>query len=187
MSSLPARISPPTLPTQGKIGGDSSLSPHGRVYADKLAEFMNAHYPPGTELAVWTSCLKRTVQTAEPMGREIVQWKGGGFTTPLNCLSMCPAASLAPSPTRALPLSLPLSLSCCPLSTALDEINAGICDGMTYEEIAKVYPAEYAARAAEKFKFVLPTFLIVGRLAVHTSCVEGSFPGSIVGVACPEC
>ena len=112
------------------------MSPHGQVYAHKLAEFMNAHYPPGTELAVWTSCLKRTVQTAEPMGREIVQWKG---------------ESPRPSAT--------LRSCCCPtthvlafVGAALDEINAGICDGMTYEEIAKVYPAEYAARAAEKFK-----------------------------------
>lgn len=96
---------------QGRIGGDAGLSPRGCLYAQRLAEFVKAHYPPGTDLTVWTSCLRRTVQTAEPMGREIVQWKG------------------------------------------LDEINAGICDGMTYEEIAEKMPEEYEARSREKFKY----------------------------------
>jgi hypothetical protein len=43
-------------PPQGKIGGDAGLSPKGIVYSQKLAEFMNAHYPEGTELSVWTRC-----------------------------------------------------------------------------------------------------------------------------------
>jgi broad specificity phosphatase PhoE len=81
--------------SQGLIGGDSSLSPRGIQYAQKLAAFMNKvraalcglqtlfyallfcqHYPPGTDLTVWTSTLRRTVQTASYLGREIVQWKG---------------------------------------------------------------------------------------------------------------
>lgn len=39
---------------------------------------------------------------------------------------------------------------------ALDEIDAGMCDGMTYEEIARVYPTEYAARSANKFTYRYP-------------------------------
>jgi broad specificity phosphatase PhoE len=34
------------------------------------------HYPPGTDLTVWTSCLKRTAQTAAHIHRDIVQWRG---------------------------------------------------------------------------------------------------------------
>ncbi len=33
---------------------------------------------------------------------------------------------------------------------ALDEIDAGICDGMTYNEIKQQMPEEYAARNANK-------------------------------------
>ena len=39
---------------------------------------------------------------------------------------------------------------------ALDEIDAGVCDGMTYEEIAEALPAEYAARGADKFRYRYP-------------------------------
>ena len=47
-----------------------------------------------------------------------------------------------------------LSLAC-PLQAFknLDEIYAGVCDGMTYEEIAQVYPEEAAARKADKFGY----------------------------------
>jgi len=38
----------------------------------------------------------------------------------------------------------------------LDEIYAGVCDGMTYEEIAQVYPEEAAARKADKFGYRYP-------------------------------
>ncbi|PRP89620.1 hypothetical protein PROFUN_00884 [Planoprotostelium fungivorum] len=39
---------------------------------------------------------------------------------------------------------------------ALDEIDAGICDGMTYDEIASAMPEEYAARAANKLRYRYP-------------------------------
>eukprot|EP01114_Cavostelium_apophysatum_P016203 TRINITY_DN4554_c0_g2_i1.p1 TRINITY_DN4554_c0_g2~~TRINITY_DN4554_c0_g2_i1.p1 ORF type:complete len:558 (+),score=68.88 TRINITY_DN4554_c0_g2_i1:27-1676(+) len=39
---------------------------------------------------------------------------------------------------------------------ALDEIDAGICDGMTYEEIAERMPEEFAARAANKLGYRYP-------------------------------
>ncbi|KAI8473607.1 MAG: 6-phosphofructo-2-kinase-domain-containing protein [Monoraphidium minutum] len=39
---------------------------------------------------------------------------------------------------------------------ALDEIDAGICDGMTYAQIAERYPEEYAARKADKLRYRYP-------------------------------
>ena len=39
---------------------------------------------------------------------------------------------------------------------ALDEIDAGVCDGMTYAEIAKVMPHEYEGRAVDKFRYRYP-------------------------------
>ncbi|XP_002991023.2 6-phosphofructo-2-kinase/fructose-2,6-bisphosphatase [Selaginella moellendorffii] len=39
---------------------------------------------------------------------------------------------------------------------ALDEINAGICDGMTYEEIGKKMPDEYLARKLDKLRYRYP-------------------------------
>lgn len=38
----------------------------------------------------------------------------------------------------------------------LDEIDAGVCDGMTYAEIADSMPDDYAARKADKFRYRYP-------------------------------
>ena len=57
--------------TQDRVGGDSSLSPNGRRYASQLANFME-----DIEIdAVWTSTLKRTIQTASRLGLPIQRWK----------------------------------------------------------------------------------------------------------------
>lgn len=37
-----------------------------------------------------------------------------------------------------------------------DEINAGICEGMTYQEIQEKMPEEYAARSRDKYNYVYP-------------------------------
>lgn len=100
---------------QGRIGGDSLLSPRGQAYAARLATFMSQQYPASDDsLQVWTSTLRRTGMTAAPLGRQIIQWK------------------------------------------ALDEIDAGVCDGMTYEAIAAVMPDEYAARSRSKYTYRYP-------------------------------
>jgi broad specificity phosphatase PhoE/predicted kinase len=39
---------------------------------------------------------------------------------------------------------------------ALDEIDAGVCDGMTYAEVARGMPLEYEARASDKFRYRYP-------------------------------
>ncbi|KAL2620363.1 hypothetical protein R1flu_000568 [Riccia fluitans] len=39
---------------------------------------------------------------------------------------------------------------------ALDEINAGVCDGMTYEEIKIEMPEEYTARKLDKLRYRYP-------------------------------
>lgn len=36
---------------------------------------------------------------------------------------------------------------------SLDELDAGVCDGMTYEEIEKYYPEDYANRDEDKFNY----------------------------------
>ncbi|XP_078446915.1 fructose-2,6-bisphosphatase isoform X2 [Wolffia australiana] len=39
---------------------------------------------------------------------------------------------------------------------ALDEINAGVCDGMTYEEIKRNMPDEYGSRKKDKLRYRYP-------------------------------
>ncbi|RWS15472.1 6-phosphofructo-2-kinase/fructose-2:6-bisphosphatase-like protein [Dinothrombium tinctorium] len=96
----------------GRIGGDSELSERGREYARALGKYISEQNIP--RLRVWTSQLKRTIQTAEGIPASQERWK------------------------------------------ALNEIDAGICEEMTYEEIAEKYPEEFALRDQDKFHYRYP-------------------------------
>jgi broad specificity phosphatase PhoE/predicted kinase len=96
--------------TQDRVGGDSSLSPNGRFYANSLSDFMQ-----DVEVdEVWTSTLVRTVQTASRLGRSIQRWK------------------------------------------ILDEIHAGMCDGLTYAEIKEQFPEVAEGRSIDKLRYRYP-------------------------------
>ncbi|XP_071961672.1 6-phosphofructo-2-kinase/fructose-2,6-bisphosphatase 1-like isoform X2 [Antedon mediterranea] len=100
------------LNIEGKIGGDSDLSPRGELYSKALADYMETQNIK--DLKVWTSRLKRTAQTASEVNAPIEQWK------------------------------------------ALDELDAGVCDGMTYEEIQTEHPEEFALRDQDKYHYRYP-------------------------------
>ncbi|KAI0019798.1 6-phosphofructo-2-kinase [Xylariomycetidae sp. FL0641] len=97
----------------GRIGGDADLSPRGEQYAKKLPELVRQSVGGDRPLTVWTSTLKRTIQTARhlPENYNQLQWK------------------------------------------ALDELDAGVCDGMTYQEIKDVYPEDFVARDEDKYNY----------------------------------
>ena len=100
---------------EDRVGGDSELSPRGVAYARSLAAFMESRREDvETDITVWTSQLKRTIQTGKYLPE-------------------------APTPWRA-----------------LDEIAAGVCDGMTYTEIRRSYPYDFAARAEDKLGYRYP-------------------------------
>ncbi|KAK9719508.1 Fructose-2,6-bisphosphatase [Basidiobolus ranarum] len=95
---------------EGKIGGDSILSPRGMQYREALPGLIEKHLA-GEKLTVWTSTMRRTILTAELLSYPKLQWK------------------------------------------ALDELDAGVCDGMTYEEIEVEYPEDFANRDDDKFNY----------------------------------
>ncbi|EDO42538.1 predicted protein [Nematostella vectensis] len=95
---------------KGRIGGDSDLSHRGRLYGEKLAEFMAEQKLQ--DFRVWTSEFKRTIQTTEHIkGVSTEKW------------------------------------------AALNEIDAGVCEGMTYEEIQENFPEDFAKRDEDKFHY----------------------------------
>nr|XP_058905757.1 6-phosphofructo-2-kinase/fructose-2,6-bisphosphatase 1 isoform X3 [Kogia breviceps] len=61
------------LNLRGRIGGDSGLSAQGKQYAYALANFIQSQGI--SSLKVWTSHMKRTIQTAEALGVPYEQWK----------------------------------------------------------------------------------------------------------------
>jgi len=96
----------------GRIGGDSALSPRGQKYATALATFIKSQNIK--DLKVWTSHMRRTIQTAEALGVPYEQWK------------------------------------------ALNEIDAGVCEELTYEEIQENFPEEFAMRDQDKYRYRYP-------------------------------
>ncbi|CAH7683224.1 histidine phosphatase superfamily [Phakopsora pachyrhizi] len=97
---------------EAKIGGDSCLSKRGLEYAKALPALI-ANSISDAPLTVWTSTLKRTIQTAGDLPYPKLTWK------------------------------------------SLDKLDAGVCDGMTYEEIKATehYPEDYAQRDDDKFNY----------------------------------
>uniref|UniRef100_A0A8C7QVB4 6-phosphofructo-2-kinase/fructose-2,6-biphosphatase 1 n=2 Tax=Oncorhynchus mykiss TaxID=8022 RepID=A0A8C7QVB4_ONCMY len=96
----------------GRIGGDSALSPRGHKYATALGGFIKGQHIK--DLKVWTSHMKRTIQTAEHLGIPYEQWK------------------------------------------ALNEIDAGVCEELTYEDIQENHPEEFALRDQDKYRYRYP-------------------------------
>ncbi|SMR63084.1 unnamed protein product [Zymoseptoria tritici ST99CH_3D1] len=154
----------------GKIGGDSDLAPEGLLYARSLTLFMNekrkewdlkqietlkkTHFPPqpgdvtppnphyhpqspdslssqdaslyaeGEQLGyepkpfcVWTSMLKRSIQTAQYFDDDEYDSKQ---------------------------------------MRMLDELNAGVMEGLTYNCISTQFPSEYRSRKADKLHYRYP-------------------------------
>ncbi|CAB62425.1 6PF2K domain-containing protein [Schizosaccharomyces pombe] len=96
---------------EGKIGGDSSLSPQGLKYAALLPEYV-AKFSIGEKgLTVWTSSMARTIQTARHLNCQKLEWR------------------------------------------ALDELDAGTCDGFTYDYIEQNFPHEAELRNNDKFHY----------------------------------
>lgn len=58
---------------KGLIGGDSDLSVRGKLYAEALANYINDQNIEG--LRVWTSWLKRTIQTVAEIKAPQERWK----------------------------------------------------------------------------------------------------------------
>lgn len=136
----------------GKLGGDSDLTEAGQQYAHDLHTFITQkrmdwlveqknkiaqssfppmpgdHTPPYPEVnqeldeknfCVWTSMLKRSVQTAD-------DFDDAGDEYDVKNWEM------------------------------LNELNAGLFEGMTYEEIARKFPGEYEKRSKDKLHYVYP-------------------------------
>ena len=101
---------------EGKIGGDANISPRGEEYARTLPSLVAKSIEDDRKLTIWTSTLKRTIQTARFLAKSPhvvtkLEWK------------------------------------------ALDELDSGMCDGLTYEQIADTYPEDFAARDEDKYNY----------------------------------
>lgn len=112
-------------------------------FAGALAKFVGEQNLKN--LKVWTSQLRRSIQTAEALNVPYEQWKA------LNEIdAVCPSAS--PSSFKLLPSLFIFSKPhvCC-------VCQQGVCEEMTYEEMRERYPEEFALRDQDKYYYRYPT------------------------------
>ncbi|CCH43667.1 putative 6-phosphofructose-2-kinase [Wickerhamomyces ciferrii] len=124
----------------GRIGGDSNLTPRGQKFANALSKFIehernvfrksqNEKYieleskgeihniPTDPNFLVWTSMLQRAIQTAKHFPDDEYYVKE---------------------------------------IRMLNELSAGICEGLTYAEIQQKYPEEFNSRVKDKLRYRYP-------------------------------
>ena len=124
----------------GRIGGDSGLSAHGLAYAHKLAEFVEEKICHDDETGrarparLWTSTMRRTKETAQFIKQSKLAIRDDDDPTlEHEWVQMRPRAW-----------------------HHLDELFAGACDGMTYEEIEVQFPEEFERRSKDKLAYRYP-------------------------------
>ena len=125
-----------------KIGGDSGLSEQGDRYARRLAEFTERRIcvdestgasRPGR---LWTSTLRRTKETAQYIQHPTIEIAYEGDDVNGRKQAWIQMRQRA--------------------WNNLDELFAGLCDGMTYEEIEERHPEEFMRRKADKLAYRYP-------------------------------
>ena len=114
--------------TENRIGGDSPLTESGVKYSRSMADFMSLQpeFKNGT-MKVWCSTLKRCTETAKAFN-DIEPNIHNGACKKFNVYKW----------------------------RALCEIEAGICDSMTYKQIEEKYPNEFEERRKNKLTYRYP-------------------------------
>lgn len=120
----------------GRIGGDSGLTQHGINYAHRLAEFVEKKIVKNeqgqdTPARLWTSTMRRTKETTQFIKQTKILIRQDDQE--IEWVQMRPRAW-----------------------HHLDELFAGSCDGMTYEEIEKNFPQEWERRNVDKLAYRYP-------------------------------
>lgn len=131
----------------GKIGGDSGLTEAGREFARRLAVFaqntvgmsIERDSESGEEkrspcpARLWTSTLRRTKETAQYIKHNLIKFHKWDNGDEVEWIQFQPRAR-----------------------RNLDELYAGVCDGLTYKEIEEKFPEEFARRQEDKLTYRYP-------------------------------
>lgn len=116
-----------------RIGGDPELTEQGESFAVALARFAHQHVCHDEKGRVrparlWTSTLKRTKMTTRHIKHPVIVMENGQLWTQMEVREW----------------------------HNLDEIYAGLCDGMTYSEIEQLFPLEAKERKRDKLQYRYP-------------------------------
>ncbi|AMD21516.1 HFL340Wp [Eremothecium sinecaudum] len=121
----------------GRIGGDSKLTERGRKYAKALAKFIDAQRIKFNEQE-YNQHKKHNDSDEEYVPNSFFVW-----TSMLG---------------RSIDTAAHFNEDVYPIKQMrmLDELSAGDCEGMTYEEVHDKYPAEFEERLKDKLRYRYP-------------------------------
>lgn len=130
--------------------------PQFAVALNKFVEEQNLK-----DLKVWTSQLKRTIQTAEALQLPYEQWKA---LNEIDAVSICAARTAGwgwflLGKKALLCMVAVLMLFDLSMSSSLMDVLSwqGVCEEMTYEEIREQHPEEFALRDQDKYYYRYPS------------------------------
>ncbi|KAG6535589.1 hypothetical protein ZIOFF_000611 [Zingiber officinale] len=144
---------------RGRIGGDAVLSEAGELYAKKLANFVEKRLK--SEKTASVTLIDEGEQGGGSdegeVGILVEAWIGSSVGRVGSCQYIWTSTLQRTILTASAIVGFPKIQW-----RALEEINAGVCDGMTYEEIKKNMPEEYEyaknaiSRKKDKLRYRYP-------------------------------
>ena len=125
---------------------------HFLQYANALATFIKGQKI--SDLKVWTSHMKRTIQTAEALGVPYEQWKALNEIDAVSASLRLETWSFK----RKSHLSYNGKHSRVLFTVMLMRLflSQGVCEELTYEEIQENFPEEFALRDQDKYRYRYP-------------------------------
>jgi 6-phosphofructo-2-kinase/fructose-2,6-biphosphatase 2 len=117
----------------GRIGGDAGLSSRGKAYAKKLPELVRRSFGV-SGFSVTHFTLLMLISLQKEGEHPLTVW-----TSTLR--RTIATAEHLPNEYNQLQWK------------ALDELDSGVCDNMTYAEIKEDYPEDFAARDDDKYNY----------------------------------
>lgn len=127
-----------------RIGGDSDLTAAGDNYAHLLAAWVAENIPKGKVKAFFFVSINAVHMFPSILGTYFIPIGESGEEMEVTVWTSTLKRAIRTAQYIPVPK---LHLR------GLDEIDAGVCDGMTYDEIAESMPEEYAARASDKLSY----------------------------------
>jgi len=153
----------------GRIGGDSGLTEHGLRYARQLAIFVEEQIVRDKETGLevparlWTSTMRRTKETAQFIKQTKILLRSqtqpsyaNADCIPVNANSTDGSGSGSIISNEKEIVEYEWVQMRPRAWHHLDELFAGSCDGMTYEEIEERFPEEWERRNVDKLAYRYP-------------------------------
>ncbi|OLL26780.1 putative 6-phosphofructo-2-kinase [Neolecta irregularis DAH-3] len=128
---------------EGRIGGDAVLTERGHRYAKALSRFLEQQRRDFNDRQIELRQCKSPLMFTSSPPPPLIEKSFSVWTSMMQ---------------RSIQTSefFDESVYDVKMMRMLDEINAGICEGMTYEEIKQSYPEEFEARKQDKLNYRYP-------------------------------